>query len=58
MQVKPSNRPFRTLQVQASGELSRVTVTEPSWRGNDVYWGHARTGLDSYPVESLRFNGH
>lgn len=44
VQVKPSNRPFRTLQVQASGELSRVSVTAPSWRGNDVYWGHARAG--------------
>ncbi|MDQ3607815.1 MAG: hypothetical protein M3459_02785 [Actinomycetota bacterium] len=44
VQVKPSNRPFRTLHVKASGELSRVTVTAPSWRGNDVYWGHARAG--------------
>lgn len=44
VQVKPSGRSFRTLQVQTSGELSRVTVTAPSWRGNDVYWGHARAG--------------
>jgi len=42
VQVKPANRPFRTLQVGASGELSEVRVTPPSWRGNDVYWGYAR----------------
>lgn len=44
VQVKPSNRPFRTLAAQASGELSRVMVSAPSWRGNDVYWGYARAG--------------
>ncbi len=53
VQVKPSNRPFRTLHVKASGELSRVTVTPPSWRGNDVYWGHARAG-DSPSRQLLR----
>jgi len=42
VQAKPANRPFRTLQVAASGELSEVQVTPPSWRGNDVYWGYAR----------------
>jgi hypothetical protein len=41
VQVKPSNRPFRTLFDSRSGEQA-VTVTPPSWRGDDVYWGFTR----------------
>ncbi len=49
VQAKPANRPFRTLQAAASGELSAVQVTPPSWRGNHVYWGYAR----AYDAPSL-----
>ena len=42
VQVKPTGRPFRTLQAISSGALSRVEVTPPQWQGNDLYWGYAR----------------
>jgi hypothetical protein len=42
LQVKPTSRPWRTLQAVRSGALSRVELTPPAWRGNDLYWGFAR----------------
>lgn len=42
VQVKPTGRPFRTLQAISSGALSRVEITPPQWHGNDLYWGYAR----------------
>lgn len=41
VQVKPSNRPFRTVFDSRSGEAA-VTITPPSWRADDVYWGFTR----------------
>lgn len=42
VQVKPTGRPFRTLQTAASGAMSYATTTAPSWRGNHLLWGYAR----------------
>lgn len=41
VQIKPTNRPFRTVFDTRSGEAA-VTVTGPSWRGNVAFWGFTR----------------